>query len=60
MFGSAIVLIPGGVYMQTNDEMHGAVPTLMLLGTAVSVAGFVFLLRRDRRQRREKGTDPDQ
>jgi hypothetical protein len=60
MFGCAVTLIPGGVYLLTDDEMHGAVPTLTLIGLAVFVAGFVFLARRESRRRRENGTDPVQ
>src|SRR5262245_47559630 len=33
--GFAVVLIPGGLYLQTDDEMRGAVPTLLLTGLAV-------------------------
>ncbi|GAA3246433.1 hypothetical protein ACFO1B_54840 [Dactylosporangium siamense] len=56
--GFAVVLIPAGVYLQTGDEMHGAVPTLLLTGLAVTVAGRVFLVRRERRLRRLNGTNP--
>jgi thiosulfate reductase cytochrome b subunit len=56
--GSAVMFIPGGVYLQTNDEMHGAVPILLLTGLAVFVAGVVFVGRRERRLRRENGTGP--
>jgi uncharacterized membrane protein YfcA len=60
MFGFAVVLVPGGVYFQTDHEMCGAVPILLLVGWAVIVAGMVFMVRRERRLRREKGTDPFQ
>ena len=56
--GLAVVLIPGGVYQQTHDEMHGAVPILLLTGLAVIVSGLVFLVRRAKRLRRENGTGP--
>jgi hypothetical protein len=56
--GFAVVLIPGGVYLQTDDEMRGAVPTLLLTGLAVIVAGWVFVVRRERRLRRVDGTGP--
>jgi hypothetical protein len=56
--GIAVVWMPGGVYLQTDDEMHGAVPTLILTGFAVIVTGFVLMARRERRLRRENGTDP--
>ncbi|MET7421215.1 hypothetical protein [Dactylosporangium sp. NPDC005555] len=56
--GFAVVLIPGGVYLQTDDEMRGAVPTLLLTGLAVTVAGWVFMVRRERRLRRVNGTGP--
>ncbi|WP_432990567.1 hypothetical protein [Dactylosporangium sp. CA-233914] len=58
MVGFAVALIPGGVYLQTDDEMRGAVPTLLLTGLAVIVAGWVFMVRRERRLRRENGTGP--
>lgn len=45
--GLAIIFIPGGVYQQTDDEMGGAVPILLLTGLAVIVAGLVFMVRRE-------------
>jgi len=56
--GFAVGLIPGGVYLQTNDEMHGAVPALLLTGLAVFVAGLAFMARRERRPRRESDAAP--
>ncbi|GAA1819296.1 hypothetical protein HC028_10775 [Planosporangium flavigriseum] len=56
--GFAVVFIPGGVYQQTHDEMRGAVPILLLTGLAVIVTGLVFVVRRERRLRRENGTGP--
>ncbi|MEV4517172.1 hypothetical protein AB0K00_50490 [Dactylosporangium sp. NPDC049525] len=58
--GFAIVLIPGGVYLQTHDEMRGAVPALLLTGLAVTVGGLIFMARRERRLRRVHDTDPFQ
>ncbi|MGI5183415.1 hypothetical protein ACQEVZ_44875 [Dactylosporangium sp. CA-152071] len=60
MVGFAVVLMPGGVYLQTDDEMRGAVPILLLTGLAVIVAGLVFMTRREGRLRRENGTGPRQ
>ncbi|MER7279044.1 hypothetical protein ABT369_31855 [Dactylosporangium sp. NPDC000244] len=56
--GFAVVFIPGGVYLQTDDEMRGAVPILLLTGLAVTVAGLVFVVRRESRLRRENGIGP--
>jgi hypothetical protein len=56
--GFAVVFLPGGVYLQTGDEMRGAVPILLLTGLAVILAGLVFMGRRERRLQRESDAGP--
>ncbi|MEV4141309.1 hypothetical protein AB0J72_55235 [Dactylosporangium sp. NPDC049742] len=56
--GFAVVFIPGGVYLQTADEMRGAVPILLLTGLAVIIAGGVFMTRRERRLHRQNDAGP--
>jgi putative exporter of polyketide antibiotics len=46
------------VYLQTGDEMRGAVPILLLTGLAVILAGLVFMGRRERRLQRESDAGP--